>query len=270
MTLVCIFACLTAFLGVTEAKNTIPRVTADAVMLIDNNTGKVLYEKNPDKREYPASLTKIMTAVMVLEDNNNDREVTISHTAGNTPYGSYAYTGQVVRQFDLLTQMMLISDNVAAAALAEAVGGSERNFAEMMNKKALSIGAMNTHFVNPHGLSDLNHYTTARDMAKIARYAMHKDLFRRIVSSQSLYVNSIYPEGEQLFCENTNELVYDYEGCTGIKTGWTRAAGGCLAAAAKRQDREVLVILLHSDSMESRFSEAVSMLDYGFAVLDKK
>ena len=96
--------------SLVEAKMAVPQVTADAVMVVDNNTGKVLYEKNADKREYPASLTKVMTAILVLEDNNNDREVTVSWQAGRTPYGYFAHTGQVKRQFDMLTQMLLLSD----------------------------------------------------------------------------------------------------------------------------------------------------------------
>lgn len=251
-----------------QAKAKPPQVTADAVMLIDNNSGKVLYEKNPDKRKHPASLTKIMTAILVLEDNNNNRDITISRRAGQTPYASYAYAGQVIRQFDMLTQMLLISDNVAASALAEAVGGSEKKFARLMNNKARAIGAVSTRFVNPHGLTASGHYTTARDMAKIAAYAMKKPLFRRIVGAQSIYVNSVYPYGETLFCENTNELVYDYAGCTGVKTGWTNAAGGCIVASASRNNHELMVVLLQCASREQRFSEAAAMLDYGFDLSD--
>jgi len=263
MTLVCMLT-ISAY---AEAKMAVPRVTADAVMVVDNKTGNVLYEKNADKREYPASLTKVMTAILVLEDNHNDRNVKVSREAGNTPYASFAYTGQVIRQFDMLTQMLLLSDNVAASALAEAVGGNQRNFVRMMNNKARDIGAVSTHFVNPHGLTDYDHYTTARDVFKIANYAMKNPLFRRIVGTKSMYVNSVYPPGETLFCENTNDLVYDYDGCIGVKTGWTNAAKGCLISAAQRKNNEVMVVLLHSDSMESRFTEAAKLLDYGFDIL---
>lgn len=256
--------------SLVEAKMAVPQVTADAVMVVDNNTGKVLYEKNADKREYPASLTKVMTAILVLEDNNNDREVTVSWQAGRTPYGYFAHTGQVKRQFDMLTQMLLLSDNVAASALAETVAGSEGNFVRMMNNKAHELGAVSTHFVNPHGLTDVNHYTTARDLTTITSYAMKKPLFRRIVGTKSQYVDSIYPKGETLFCENTNELIYNYAGCIGVKTGWTRAAKGCLISAARRKNDEVMVVLLHSATHESRFVEAAEMLDYGFDVLSNR
>lgn len=259
--------CLLALPGIGDAKKAAPQVTADAVLVLDNANGKVLYEKNADKREYPASLTKVMTAILVLEDNHNDREVQVSPYAGDTPYSTFAYTGQVVRQFDMLTQMLLLSDNVAAVALAEAVAGNEGNFVRMMNNRARELGAVSTHFVNPHGLTDFNHYTTARDVGLISRYAMQKPLFRRIVGSKEIYVNSIYPQGETLLCENTNDLVYNYDGCIGIKTGWTKAAKGCLVAAARRNNHEVMVVLMHSDSLESRFTESAQLLDYGFDLL---
>lgn len=250
-----------------EAASELPEISADAAMVINSRTGQVLYEKNADKREYPTSLTKVMTAIVALEAKSDDRHIEISKRAGNTPFATYARAGQVMRQLDMMTQMLLISDNVAASALAEAVGGSEAGFAKMMNSKAKEIGAERTNFVNPHGLPDDNHYTTARDMISIARYAMKKPTFRRIVGSKEITVYNVYPAGSKLFCENTNDLLYDYKGCIGIKTGWTTAGGGCLLSAAERNGQEVLVVVLHSSSKKSRFTDAIRLLDYGFSAV---
>ena len=165
---------------------------------------------------------------------------------------------------DILQQMMMISDNGAATAVGEAVGGDEATFAAMMNEKAQAIGAVNTHFVNMNGMPDANHYSTARDMAKIAAYAMHNDAFRQIVGTKAKNIYYIAPQGHKTYCRNTNELLESYPGCTGIKTGWTSAARGCLSAAAKRGDKELIAVVMHSDDDETRFSEAAALLDYGF------
>ena len=184
-----------------------PDITADAAIVIDEATGQVLYEKNADKREYPASMTKMMTCILALEKSSPDA---------------------------------------------------------MMNEKAQAIGAVNTHFVNMNGMPDANHYSTARDMAKIAAYAMHNDAFRQIVGTKAKNIYYIAPQGHKTYCVNTNELLESYPGCTGIKTGWTSAARGCLSAAAKRGDKELIAVVMHSDDDETRFSEAAALLDYGF------
>ena len=240
-----------------------PDITADAAIVIDEATGQVLYEKNADKREYPASMTKIMTCILALEKSSPDQLVTVSRYAADVEC-TRLYPGYTLRMADILQQMMMISDNGAATAVGEAVGGDEATFAAMMNEKAQAIGAVNTHFVNMNGMPDANHYSTARDMAKIAAYAMHNDAFRQIVGTKAKNIYYIAPQGHKTYCRNTNELLESYPGCTGIKTGWTSAARGCLSAAAKRGDKELIAVVMHSDDDETRFSEAAALLDYGF------
>ena len=144
-----------------------PDITADAAIVIDEATGQVLYEKNADKREYPASMTKIMTCILALEKSSPDQLVTVSRYAADVEC-TRLYPGYTLRMADILQQMMMISDNGAATAVGEAVGGDEATFAAMMNEKAQAIGAVNTHFVNMNGMPEAKHYSTARDMAKIA------------------------------------------------------------------------------------------------------
>ena len=247
-----------------------PKVTADAVVVMDNKTGKILYEKNGDKSEHPASLTKIMTAILVLEDDRDDRIITVSPWAGQKPY-SYCYTGQSMRQLDMLTQMIMISDNVAASALAEAVGnGSAWQFWQKMNAKAKEIGANKTHFENANGLTSKLHYSTAKDLALISHYAMENPKFRKLVAIPEKRLYSVSPVGESLLCESTNDLLTSYPGCIGGKTGYTDAAGGCLMAVAQRGKDEVLVIILHSEDTDTRFDEGARLLDYGFNILSKQ
>lgn len=170
---------------------------------------------------------------------------------------------------DMLQQMMTISDNGAATAVGEAVAGDIDSFAALMNEKAAALGATGTHFVNANGMPDSNHYSTARDMAKIASYGMKMPAFRKIVGTQAKNLYYIRPAGHTAYCENTNELLGTYPGCTGVKTGWTRAARGCLTAAAKRGDTELIVVVMHSDDDDTRFREAAALLDYGFDQLQQ-
>lgn len=240
-----------------------PWTSSDAAVVMDADTGRILYEKNGDKREYPASMTKMMTCILALEDGKPETMVTVSHNAALTPY-TEMHTGYELRLADLLEEMMLISDNGAAVAVAENIGGDTRTFAKMMNKKARELGANHTHFTNPNGLPDSNHYSTAKDMAKIAAYGLKDWTFRNIVSNQRDRIYLTAPIGKTIYGENTNELLGRYPGVYGIKTGWTRSAGGCLAAAAERDGVQLIVVVMHSRDGQSRFRDAASLLDYGF------
>lgn len=242
-----------------------PAITADAAIVIDSSTGNAVYEKNADKREYPASMTKMLTCIIGLEKGVSNRIVHISPTAVDVEC-SYVEAGEELFFTDLLKQMMLVSDNGAALAVGEVIGGNQKDFAAIMNRKAAEIGVTGSHFVNPNGMSDKNHYSTARDMAKIAAYGMKNAKFRDIVSAQARNIYYLKPQGHVEYCENTNELLAKYPGCTGIKTGYTRAAKGCLAAAAKRGDREYIVVVMHSKDYDTRFSEAAALLDYAFSL----
>lgn len=239
-------------------------LTADAAILINASTGEVLFEKNADQRMYPASMTKMMTCILALESGRLDTTVTISDTAADVEC-TRVVPGYQVRMGDLVQQMMMISDNGAALAVGETLGGNADGFAQMMNAKARALGAGHTHFVNANGMPDSNHYSTARDMARIAAYGMKNAKFRQIVGTQQKNIYWIRPAGHKEYCVNSNELLGSYDGCTGIKTGWTRSAGGCLAASAKRDGTELLVVVMHAADDDTRFTDAAALLDYGFS-----
>ena len=273
-----IFAVMLFVISTVHAAEVLPppQISADSAILVEMSTGRVLYEKNADTVRPPASLTKMMTCIIGLEKLTPDSEIIASENAAYAEYSTLQLQrGDVVNSYDLLTGMMLVSDN-GAVAVAENVAGSVPAFAAMMNEKAREIGCTNTNFANPNGLPNVNNYSTARDMSKIAMYCMQNSKFREIVATQKMMLYWISPTGKKELCENTNELLYKDEKSpihlqynpaeiTGIKTGYTNAAGGCLAASAKRGDVELIAIVLHSSTMDSRFDDAVRLLDYGFA-----
>ena len=241
-------------------------LSAAAAILIEGSTGRVIYDKDADKRNFPASTTKMMTSILALENVGERSVVTISPNAAATESSSMGL--QPFEQIDMLnlnTGMMLVSDNGAAVAIAEHIGGDMQNFAAMMNAKARDIGCVNTHFVNPNGLPNDNHYSTAHDMARIAAYCMKNPRFRKIVLTQSSPIRLIFPYTKKIFVHNTNLLLGSYDGTIGIKTGWTNKAGGCLAAAAKRDGVTLIAVVLQSATTDSRFDDARKLFDYGFA-----
>ena len=242
-----------------------PDISADAAIVVDRGTGAVLYEKNADKREYPASMTKMMTCLLAIESGRMDSIVQVSPEAADVECTRMEPGDQVMMR-DLTKQMMLISDNGAATAVGESLGqGDIDYFAERMNRRAQSLGMMSTHFVNANGMPDSDHYTTARDMSKLAVAAFENDAFRQIVGTKEANVYYVRPTGRVEHCVNTDELLWSYQGIIGGKTGWTNAARGCLTVAADRDGRELVAVVMHSDDDESRFTEAASLLDYGFS-----
>ena len=259
-----IFCILAFFFYFPVFAQEIPTLSADAALLMDADSGSILYEKNGAKREYPASMTKMMTCILALEKGDPYHMITVSHHAAQVE-STELYGGEWIRLSDLTYQMMLISDNGAATAIAETIGGSVTAFAAMMNEKAKALGCQDTHFVNANGMPDENHYSTAEDMAKIARYGLQNQKFRDIVATKSKQVHYENPR-QNLHCWNTNELLYTYPGCIGIKTGYTHAAGGCLTAAATRNGKTLLVIIMHAKDHDARFTEAAALLDYGFGI----
>lgn len=243
-----------------------PVITADSAILIDGSTGRVIWAKNPDEQRYPASMTKMMTCLLALQSLRMHELVPISANAAgteDTPLGIMA--GEALEADELINGMMLESDNGAAVALAEKISGSVPAFTDRMNAKAAEIGMKHTHFHNPNGLTDPEHYSTARDMAMLARYAMEQPNFRAIVNQPKRVIRWEVPKAKFLVATNTNELLTSYAGMTGIKTGWTQAAGGCLAASARRSGLELIAVIMHAPDEKSRFSDARAMLDYGFA-----
>lgn len=243
-----------------------PQLTAQAAILVEASTGRVLYEKNADDTHYPASMTKMMTCILGLERNTPGTLVRVSANAAGAESSELELAaGDSLRFSELLQGMMLVSDNAAAVVAAEYLGGSVDGFAAMMNEKAAALGMTGTHFANPNGLPDENHYTTARDMICLARYAWQNPQFRRIVGVQKQNIYWQYPRGKTIEAESTNELLGVYKGMNGIKTGYTRAAGGCLAGAAERDGVQLISVVMGTEGYDLRFPETAALLDYGFA-----
>ncbi|MHB8155939.1 MAG: D-alanyl-D-alanine carboxypeptidase family protein [Desulfocucumaceae bacterium] len=250
-----------------------PEVASEAAILMDMNNGQVLYQKNSDIRMFPASTTKILTALVVIKNGNFGDRVTVSRQAvmaGGSSVG--LQEGEVLKLGDLLQMLLLSSANDAAVALAEHIGGSVEQFAAMMNDEARAIGATNSHFINPHGLHDPEHYTTAGDLALIAREAMKNPVFREIVGTYHFRTERFLPKSvdgiPQVDFVNHNKLLrpgyrYQYQGVTGVKTGYTDEARQCLVASAVRNQREMLAVALKSESAEV-YQDCVALLDYGF------
>ncbi len=238
-----------------------PSVAAESAVLIDES-GQILYEKNANAKSYPASTTKIMTALVALEKLDElglgmDSEVIIPEEAVGIEGSSiYLKKGERISIEELLYGLMLQSGNDSATALAMCVGGSLSSFVSMMNEKAEMLGCSGTHFTNPSGLYEENHYTTAADLARIAGEAMKRDDFRKIVSTKD-WQNA---DGSRSF-HNKNKTVFQYDGATGVKIGFTKASGRTLVASAKRDDKEMIAVVLRDGNW---FNDAYALMDYGF------
>ncbi|MBO5929731.1 MAG: D-alanyl-D-alanine carboxypeptidase, partial [Clostridia bacterium] len=233
-----------------------PDVQSDAAILVNSNTGKIIYEKNAHKRMYPASTTKIMTAYLALNHLDLTNELTVSQTAIDIPSDSSAMgllAGEVLTTEMLLHALMIQSANDAANVLAEAVSGSITDFVALMNQTAQELGMENTHFCNPHGYHDDNHYTTAYDMAIIAQKAMENSTFATIVSKKSIKIPPTNKyQKERIFAtrnsliNNHSSLPLQYSYANGIKTGYTDKAGQCLVGSAKRNGMDLISVVFHA------------------------
>jgi len=244
-----------------------PSVLAESAILINARTGGVIFEKNADVRRAPASLTKMMTCILCLETKGPNAEFKVTQAAAATEYSYLEMKGgERLLSSELMREMMMESDNGAAVVVAQNVSGSMLKFADRMNEKAKELGCRKTHFSNPHGLTAKWHYTTARDLAKIAAYCMKNPEFRKLVNHQKSVIHWASPSNRTYKSETTNELLGSYKGANGIKTGWTDAAKGCVAASAKRNDVELIAIVLKSKDHDTRFADAKKLLDYGFSV----
>lgn len=232
--------------------------SARAACILEMETGRVLFECNMHTRLPMASTTKVMTALLAIELGDLDSEVTCSQNAyGVSGTSIYLQEGETLTLREMLLGLMLASGNDAAVAIAEHIGGTMEAFVGLMNARAQSIGAVNTHFANPHGLPDDTHYTTAYDLALIAREAMQNDTFRSIVSMQRA---SIPWEGRtyKRQLNNKNKLLTTYEGATGVKTGYTSKAGRCLVFGALRENLELIGCVLGCGDW---FDEAARLMD---------
>lgn len=242
--------------------------TAKSAILVDNATGKVLFEKNADERLAPASMTKLGSMLLIMEAIDSgkislDDEVTISEEAASMG-GSQVFleAGEVYKVHDLLKGVAIASGNDAVVALAEKIAGSQSEFVDVMNKRFKEIGATNTYFVNAHGLDTENHYSTARDMSIIARELLKHE---RILEYTSIYEEYLEKnDGTKTWLVNTNKLVRFYNGVDGLKTGFTENAGYCLTATAKKDNFRLISVVMGEDSTENRSSDTVKMLNYGF------
>ena len=232
--------------------------SAKAACILEMQTGRVLFEHNMHARLPMASTTKVMTALLAIELGDPEDQVVCSENAfGVSGTSIYLQAGEALTLGEMLLGLMLSSGNDAAVAIAEHLGGTVEEFAQMMNARAREIGAVNTHFVNPHGLPDDNHYTTAYDLALITREAMKSDAFRMLVSTQRA---SIPWEGRDYPRQltNKNRLLSGYPGATGVKTGFTSKAGRCLAFGASRDGLELVGAVL---SCSDWFDEAARLMD---------
>lgn len=255
-------------------------VSSPSAILFNVNTGKILYEKDAYKKRYPASTTKMMTAILTLENCDLNDTATVSSTAVILPPGyisAHLQVGEVLTIDELLHLLLIISSNDAANVLAEHIAGSVSNFSTMMNNKAKEIGCQNTNFVNPNGAQNVNHYSTAYDLCLIANYAMKNETFRKLVSIDSYTVPATNKYQERKLT-NTNALlqqvnektktknIYYYEYAIGIKTGYTNQAKNCLVAGASKNGVEFISVVLGADLNESdnnseRFADSKKLLE---------
>ncbi|WP_261134163.1 D-alanyl-D-alanine carboxypeptidase family protein [Bacillus sp. Marseille-Q3570] len=242
---------------------------SETSILIDTKTGEVLAEENPDKRMYPASITKIVTAIMAIESGKMDDVVTISENAASAP-GTQVYLveGEQMTLRQLVQGMLINSGNDAAIAIAEHLAGSEEEFAQDMNEFAQEeLGLKNTHFVNPNGLPDDDHYSTAADMAEFTRYAMRFDEFKEIVRTKEMDWKGA---GWETILYNHHKLLWRYDGAIGVKNGYTSKSKHTLVTAAERNGTSLIVVTMKNDSSEQAYQDTIELLDYGFEHYETK
>ena len=254
------------FIPCVSAEDLAPN--AKSTILIEESTGKILYEKNSDEKRAPASMTKVMSMLLIMEALDNKQislndEVTISQNAADMG-GSQLFLqpNQTAKVEDLLKGIAVASGNDAVVAMAEKIAGSEEKFVDMMNKKAKELGLKNTQFKNPHGLDEEGHYTSAHDMAIMAKELIkHKN----ILNYTSIYEEYLTKcDGTKLWMVNTNKLVKFYKGVDGLKTGFTQTAGYCLTATAMKNNTRLISVVMGEDTSANRSTDTVNLLNYGF------
>ncbi|NYB74032.1 D-alanyl-D-alanine carboxypeptidase [Sedimentibacter hydroxybenzoicus DSM 7310] len=279
--IICFLLLISVFLLNVSAAYAAPNTICQTSILIDVKTGTILYENKANQKMYPASLTKIMTAILVIEVGNLSDVITIDDDTPHEIEGSHIALeeGEILTLKDLLYALMLPSANDAALALAKHYGGSEEKFVKIMNERAKELGAYNTHFANPHGLHDPNHYTTAADLALIAKYAMENETFREIVSTERYEIPPTNKKSETRYFANLNKLIHNtsynqiyvngayidpsYEYATGIKTGYTPEAGNTLVASASKDGTDLIAVIMNGVSLEM-YQDAHNLFNYGF------
>lgn len=239
-----------------------PDVNSRACVVIDRKTNSVLFGKNENSKKKMASTTKIMTATIIIEKCNLTDTIEISKKAAGTGGSRLGLkTGDKITVLDLLYGLMLRSGNDAAVALAEYAGGDINGFAELMNAKALELGLTNTHFETPHGLDSNEHYTTAYELALLSNYALNNPTFAKIVGTKNY---TITINGSPKDLSNTNELLGNMEGVYGIKTGFTNGANRCLVTACKKNNMDIICVVLGGDTKKFRTIDSIKLINYVF------
>lgn len=266
---ICFFICVCFMMQsvvVFAEGNTDLGLNAKSAILMEESTGNILYESNPDERLSIASVTKVMTMLLIMEAVDSgkislDDMVTVSENAMS--YGGstmFLETGEQLTVNDMLKGIAVASANDGCVAMAEHLAGSESAFVDMMNEKAKELGMENTHFMNTNGLDEDDHYSSARDVAIMSRELMkHETIF----NYTSIWMDTL--RGGKFQLANTNKLIRFYDGANGLKTGSTSKALCCLSAAAKRNDMQLIAVVLGAPTSAERFASAKSLLDYGFA-----
>ncbi|MDD2234653.1 MAG: D-alanyl-D-alanine carboxypeptidase [Desulfitobacteriaceae bacterium] len=251
----------------SDLKAVCSQVTAASAILMDLKSGQILFERKPHDRLAIASITKIMTAMVAIEKGDLDSVITVGPEVLDRKdlYGTLIYLspGEKFTLRQLLAALLMNSANDAAVTIAESVGGTKENFVQMMNQKAKDLGLKNTHFTNPHGLSEIGHYSSAYDMAMITRYGLEKPTLAEIVKTKIAQ----FPRKQGMMpdsLQNHNKLLWQYDGANGVKTGYTDLAGNTLVASATRHERKLLVVILKGTSAAAVYQDAGNLLDYGF------
>lgn len=257
--------------GTHNSENKAPAINACTAILIDARTGQVLYDKKAYNWMYPASTTKILTALLAIENLNLDKEVTVSSTACKIPGDSSTIgikPGEKIKVRELLYALLLNSANEAANILAEQVSGSVKAFAVKMNQRAKQLGAIGSNFVNANGYPDNRHHTTAYDLSRIAMTAMKNPVFRQIVSTMTHKIPPTNMHINGILLSNTNKLVnknkgsqYFYQYATGIKTGTSSSSGCVLVSSAKKGNVELISVVMKSSNM---YGDSIKLFNYGF------
>lgn len=266
--IVFILISLFSFIFIKNVSAVEMEISAKSAILVDFNTGKVLYSKNENEPLAMASMTKVMSMLLIMEKIDDgslkyDDIVEIS-TESSSMGGSQIFLnpGDKYKVVDLLKGVAMASANDAVVALAEKTYGSKEHFIEAMNKKAESLGLKNTHFVNVHGLDEEGHYSSAYDMSVMARELLKHEKILDFTRVYEEYLTK--PDGSQIWLVNTNKLVRFYDGVDGLKTGFTQKAGYCLTATGKKNNLRLISVVMGEESIEKRSSDTVKLLNYGF------
>ena len=242
---------------------------AKAAILIEASTGEVLFEKNADEKLVPASMTKMMSMLLIIENIEKgvlkwNQEITVSENAASMGGSQILLeAGEKMTVEDLFKGVAIASGNDAVVALGEAIAGTEEGFVDMMNDRAKELGLKNTNFKTPHGLDEANHYSSARDMSTIARELVKHE---KVLEFTSVYEDYLREDTDRkIWLVNTNKLVRFYDGVDGLKTGYTESAGYCLTATAKKDGMRIIAVVMGEPDSKTRNQEVSEMLDYSFA-----